>query len=866
MPPARPDGSPSLRMAPPVAPGTRPITVAPFTGRAADVVERRRWREAGHRPPVGRDRPRLEGRVTVDGKFFACGEQRFDFHGVSYGTFAPRPGDGAQFPERAVLARDLAAMRDHGFTVVRTYTAPSDDLLELARVNGLHVLAGLHYADWRGLIGTGRRQQAEMARAATAEIRRQAARLAGHDEVLAVVIGNEVPADAARWFGTRRIERVLGRLAETVHEVDDDVLVTYANYPTSEYLEVDGVDFLSYNVFLEDQDDLRRYLTRLHHLAGDRPLVLGECGIHTSDDDAGEVRQADAVDWQLATAVERGVAGTCLFTWTDEWWVGGGQVEGWRFGLTRRDRSPRPALDVAAAWNHRTVADLDDDWPSITVAICAYNSASTLDECLRHATRLDYPNLEILVVDDGSSDATAGIAFRHPRVKLVSIEHAGLSAARNACIANASGDLVAFLDSDAHPTPEWPYYLALGMDGPRVGGVGGPNVPPRDDPAGAHRVAASPGGPVHVLVANDRAEHVPGCNMAFWRSVLTEVGGFDPVYTAAGDDVDVCWKVLDRGWEIAFHPAALVWHHRRPTIGAYLRQQRGYGKAEALVAARHPDRFTAMGTARWRGRIYTSLAPSYRHQRIYRGAFAGAAFQSVYGAGGHAVDLAHQIGVPVALAATVGGLGIGLALWSPALLLTLVAVAFLLGLAAFDGATAKVPRSLGTLRFRATVGLLHLLQPLARWWGRWRHRVAAHEALGGSDALPAPVERRRRTTTFASTVSRPQLAGAVVERLRRAGVVVLPVTGWEDHDGRVAGSLLVGGELLTTGHADGIVQVRVRRYVRWPWVIGAAVAAGLLWFVAPAAGIAVASVALADGARGVYRTGLRIRRILWRPA
>ena len=71
----------------------------------------------------------------------------------------------------------------------------------------------------------------------------------------------------------------------------------------------------------------------------------------------------------------------------------------------------------------------------------------------------------------------------------------------------------------------------------------------------------------------------PGCNMAFWRLVLSETGGFDPVYTKAWDDEDVCWKVLNRDWEIGFHPAALVWHRRRVGLRNYLRQQREYGRS-----------------------------------------------------------------------------------------------------------------------------------------------------------------------------------------------------------------------------------------------------------------------------------------------
>lgn len=850
--------------------GLRPTTVERPAGSAltwpsaAAPVMHQRLKQAPSMTDVRPERP-LQGRVEVDGKFFSCGGERFALHAVSYGTFAPRSGDGAQFPEPDVLAADLAMMAANGFTVVRTYTSPPDDLLDEAKRLGLRVLAGIFFPDWRYIVGSPAKARRAMVKSAIAEVRREAERLAKRDEVLAVVVGNEVPADAVRWFGVKHVSRVLGALVDVVHEVDPEMLVTYANYPTSEYLDVANVDFLMFNVFLERQVDLRRYLTRLHHLAGDRPLVLGELGLDARADAAGERRQATVLDWQLLTALERGVAGTCVFSWTDDWWVGGAAVEGWSFGLTRRDRSPRPALDVVKAWNQRTVADLDFPWPRITVAICAYNAAETLDECLRETSKLTYPNLEILVVDDGSTDATAGIAYRHPRVQLVSIEHAGLSVARNACIAAATGDLIAYLDSDAYPTPEWPYYLALGMDGPTVGGIGGPNVPPRHDPVGAHRVAAAPGGPVHVLTADDRAEHIPGCNMAFWKSVLLEVGGFNPVYTAAGDDVDVCWKVLDRGWDIGFHPAALVWHHRRPTVKAYLRQQRGYGKAEALVAARHPDRYTGAGTARWRGQIYTSTAQPIRYPRIYRGAFGGAAFQSVYRGGGHLLDLAHQVGIPAALAGSILATVAGLTLWSPALMIAALAVLFVVGLGVHDALSAEPPRHADARRatFRMGVGMLHVLQPLARWWGRWRHRVAAHQAMPQTtNAIASVTKLRRGVILFETSMPRPNLVSEIVSRLRRGGTMVQPVTGWEDHDGRIAGSLLIGGELLSSSHVEGFIHMRVRRRLRGTIFAASMATVALLAFVSPVtAALSAAAVGL-DLGFGNYRVGPQVRRII----
>ena len=87
----------------------------------------------------------------------------------------------------------------------------------------------------------------------------------------------------------------------------------------------------------------------------------------------------------------------------------------------------------------------------------------------------------------------------------------------------------------------------------------------------------APGGPNHVLLSDTVAEHIPGCNMAFRRDVLLAIGGFDDRFRIAGDDVDVCWRLHDRGDTIGFHPAAMVWHHSRSTIRGYLRQQYNYG-------------------------------------------------------------------------------------------------------------------------------------------------------------------------------------------------------------------------------------------------------------------------------------------------
>lgn len=821
-----------------------------------------RGRESASEPATGLLDQNGSGRVKVDGRFFRLNGQPFPFRGVTYGTFMPRE-DGALFPERPRLEDDLEAIAEAGFTVVRTYTPPTDDLLKGAASFDLRVLAGVFFPDWRYLLGASKRQVRAVMTEARRTVREQTIRFADSDEVLALCLGNEIPADVLRWFGTDTVADAIESLVDTVRAADPGRLVTYANYPTAEYLPLPSLDFLTFNVFLETNTEFRRYLTRLQNLAGDRPLVLGEVGLAVTDDEGADQRQADFLDWQLETALERGVAGTCVFAWTDEWAVGGQPVEGWRFGLTRADRSPRPALEIARRWNRMEVADLHDDWPSMSVVICAYNAESTLDECLVHTCALDYPDLEIIVVDDGSTDATAQIARRHPRAKLLTIDHAGLSAARNEGYKAASGRIVAYLDSDAYPSPKWPYYLALAFDSPNVGGVGGPNVAPPDDPIGAHRVARAPGGPVHVLVSDDRAEHVPGCNMAFWRDVLIEIGGFDPIYTSAGDDVDFCWKVLDRGMEIGFHPAALVWHHRRPGLRAYLRQQRGYGQSEALVEARHPDRFTPTGTARWRGRIYNPAINSVASQRIYRGPFGAAPYQSVYQAGGHGTDLAYQVGVPMAVLALPTAV---LGLVTPWLAVpAAAAIILLLGLFALGALSCELPRGLdrGRVAFRASVALHRVLQPLVRAWGRSRSRASALADTRRPRALQGPVSNLGRSTlVLPADRPREEVAASIMEHLRVAGLRVLPPTGWEDYDTRIIGSTLVTGDLVTSGHPVGSVQVRVRRRLRWQRALAVAAVVALVALAHAVAAAVVATIAGAAAARGIYRTGPLLRRTI----
>ncbi|MFL5818319.1 MAG: glycosyltransferase [Conexibacter sp.] len=571
--------------------------------------------------PLAGPRPCPDGpRPRVDGKFLAVGAQRLWIAGVTYGTFAPGE-DGAAYGDRDRVEADFRAMTENGVNALRTYTAPPRWLLDAALRHGLWVTVGLPWEQHVTFLDSRRG-------AAAIETRVRAAvhECAEHPAVLGYLVGNEIPASIVRWHGRGRVERFVERLRRAVKQEDPDGLVTYASFPSTEYLELPGLDYVSFNVYLEDPERLAAYVARLQNLAGERPLVMSELGLDSRRH--GRETQARALGDQVRTSFAGGCAGAFLFAWTDAWHTGGAEVTDWDFGLVDRERRPKPALAAArSAFAELPLPSAETASPRISVVVCSCNGAATIGETLDGLGGLDYPDYEVVVVDDGSTDDTASIAADRRGVRLISTENRGLSAARNTGLRAASGEIVAYVDDDAYPDPQWLDYVALALRDGVHAGVGGPNLPVPDDGLVAESVANAPGGPVHVLLSDTVAEHIPGCNMAFRRDRLEAVGGFGEQYRVAGDDVDVCWRLQARGWTLGFHPAAVVWHHRRGSVRRFWRQQRGYGRAEALLERAWPEKYNTPGHLAWGGRIYGRGSVPLRRQRVYYGQFGSGAFQ-----------------------------------------------------------------------------------------------------------------------------------------------------------------------------------------------------------------------------------------------
>jgi GT2 family glycosyltransferase len=678
----------------------------------------------GNGPDGHAKRPELPWEpVRVLGRGFRVGEHSLTLRGVTYGAFRPN-GAGDPFPEPAQVTRDFAAMAAHGVNAVRVYNPPPRWLLDEARAAGLRVLAGLCWEQHVAFL----ENRAEV-RARAEAIRLSLRATAGHPALLAIAIGNEVPASIVRWYGRRRIEAWLGRLAELCREECPDTLVTYVSYPTTEYLELPFVDFHAFNVYLEARERFSAYLARLHNLADERPLVMAELGFDSLRH--GEKRQAEALHWLVRESFDSGCAGTFVFGWTDEWFRGGEEIRDWAFGLTTRERRSKAALKaVAGIYGARSIVPAPVDPPRVSVVCCSFNGEPTIRDTLEGVARLDYPDYEVIVVDDGSTDATAEIA-RSYGAKVVSTPNQGLSAARNVGLEAASGEIVAYIDDDAYPEPDWLTHLAKAFRQGGYCGVGGPNLLPPEDGATAECVANAPGGPCHVLLTDREAEHIPGCNMAFQRSWLERVGGCDPQFRAAGDDVDLCWRLQEAGGRLGFHPSAVVWHHRRGSLRRYWKQQVGYGKAEALLARKWPQKYNSVAHIPWSGRIYgrgLTLPLLLGAGRVYQGTWGSAPFQSLYQpTSGRLLSLT-LLPEWYLLVALFAGLASLSPAWAPlrlALPLALVGTAAVLLQALRSAAGAKLRREgrsrAELLRLRGIVACLHLVQPAARLWGRLRH-------------------------------------------------------------------------------------------------------------------------------------------------
>lgn len=726
-------------------------------------------------------------RVRVDGKFFRVGEKKFYPKGVTYGPFAPNAA-GEYYASREQTLKDFAQIRELSANTLRVYHVPPHWFLDLAHEQGLKVLVDIPWRKDRCFLDSKTLRDE-----AKAAVRDAVALCARHPAVFALSVVNEIPSDIVRWSGPVRVAEFIEELVNEAKTIDPECLCTFGNFPPTEFLRPQNIDFHCFNVYLHQRRAFENYVARLQMVADTKPLIIGETGIDSLRE--GEQHKCEILSWQIEAAFQRGLAGIFIFSFTDDWFRNGIQIDDWSMGLSTRDRRPKDSFFAVQRGFAATPYLPLPKYPRVSVVVASYNGARTLEICLASLERLNYPDYEIILVDDGSTDSTCRIVSDHPRVRYIHQENKGLSVARNTGISAATGEVIAFTDSDCRADEDWLFYLIGDLLSSDLAGIGGHNFLPPEDSWVAASVMVSPGGPAHVMLNDRDAEHIPGCNMAFYKWALEEIGCFDPVYRKAGDDVDVCWRLQQTGHRIGFSPAGFVWHYRRSTVKAYLQQQAGYGEAEALLISKHPEYFNSAGSSIWRGRIYSSsnMGVVVRRSVIYHGPFAGGWFQTLYSPPpAFALMLATSLEYHVLFTLPLLVLAVPFHFLWP---LGVTSLGMSLCVCVAAASQAQIEKSKQRFWSRPLVAMLCFLQPIARGWARYEGRLRINTT---------PAEAFKRIASLAyidrgepldevqywchTGMERVSFVRSVVEKLEQEKWQHRPDTGWNEFDVEIYGT------------------------------------------------------------------------------
>jgi mycofactocin glycosyltransferase len=284
--------------------------------------------------------------------------------------------------------------------------------------------------------------------------------------------------------------------------------------------------------------------------------------------------------------------------------AGGRLVCAWRDGaaVDRTPASERLAQRLITAGLAHPQLDRHGPWTTDEVAIVipARDRAELLARCLSSVG----PARERVVVDDGSRDtaAIAAVAAVADAVVVCHQRATGPAQARNAGAAATSAPLIAFVDSDVRPDPDWLAGLIGHFADPGVAAVAPRvSVPAADGAVSAYEAARSPldlGDAPGLAGPGRRLGFVPAAALVLRRSAFEAVGGFD-AGMAVGEDVDLVWRLSNAGWTVRYEPSVVVEHPARARPRAWLGQRLAYGSSAGALARRHPDAMRHLVIPRW---------------------------------------------------------------------------------------------------------------------------------------------------------------------------------------------------------------------------------------------------------------------------
>ena len=243
--------------------------------------------------------------------------------------------------------------------------------------------------------------------------------------------------------------------------------------------------------------------------------------------------------------------------------------------------------------------------PQVTIVVPVYNRAREIGPCLNSLLSLDYPpsRREIIVVDDASRDHTVSVVKGFDLRLISQPKNRGQSAARNAGVQAAKGEIIAFIDSDCTADPNWLRELLPYFHDPRMALIGGYVDTPRAFSRLDHYEAVqSPLNMGEKPVAGrgkDSVFYVPTCNMLVRRDIYHQAGGLDE-RLRVGEDVDFCWKLMSLGYRLMYTPEGRVQHKHPNRFFDNFRRRFDYGTSEAVLYDRYRQK-TKRFPWQWQG-------------------------------------------------------------------------------------------------------------------------------------------------------------------------------------------------------------------------------------------------------------------------
>ena len=228
---------------------------------------------------------------------------------------------------------------------------------------------------------------------------------------------------------------------------------------------------------------------------------------------------------------------------------------------------------------------------TVSIIVAVKGDNPNLRECIESCLRLDYPDFEILVLPDNV------VTLNYPKTRVIPTGEVTPPIKRDLALAQARGEIVAFLDDDAYPAKNWLSLALKHFTDPEIAAVGGPAVTPDSDSLlqkASGRVYSSylmSGHYVYRYLPRPRrfVDDYPSCNFLVRKSILLELGGFNTKFWP-GEDTFLCLKIVrDLKKKIIYDPEVLVYHHRRGLFKGHLKQIANYALHRGYFVKRFPE-------------------------------------------------------------------------------------------------------------------------------------------------------------------------------------------------------------------------------------------------------------------------------------